>query len=113
MKRMSPYGARLVACAFMVAVTALASIGSPARAAEDEHRVSDLIVTTPRQPEVLVLEHLTDLDVAGYGVNTIGEFLAALSGSWPSARASSCRYAEHHAKVTLSCVADSCAGSPR
>ena len=63
----------------MVAVAALASIGSPAKGAEDEHRVSDLIVTAPRQPEVLVLEHLTDLDVAGYGVNTIGEFLAGLS----------------------------------
>jgi iron complex outermembrane receptor protein len=79
MKRMSPYGARLVACAFMVVATAFASSGSPAQGAEDGHRVTDLIVTAPRQPEVLVLEHLTDLDVAGYGVNTIGEFLAGLS----------------------------------
>jgi iron complex outermembrane receptor protein len=89
MNRMSPYGAWLVACAFALGVTVFASIGSAAQGAENANRVADIVVTAPRFPDTSLLDHLTDADVAAYGVNTIGELLSGLSRELGGTQASS------------------------
>jgi iron complex outermembrane receptor protein len=88
MKRMSPLGARRVGCVLVFSLTALVPAALAAQGAEDRNRIAGVIVTAPRAPDELLLDHLTDFDIAGYGVDTIGELLAGLTRELAGAQAS-------------------------